>query len=73
MRSLIGVFDATAYMWRNNVLRLRKCSFSTTNHGVYKWYSSKKSLPVTGEEFEGALAKLINRKIWPESKKPMGE
>lgn len=73
VRFLIGVFVATAYMWRSNVLRLRKCCFTTTNYGVCKWYSSARSLPVTAKEFEAALAKIVNWKQWPDSKQAMGE
>ncbi|CAO2650645.1 Nn.00g019370.m01.CDS01 [Neocucurbitaria sp. VM-36] len=59
-------------MWRKNVLGLRKCSFTATNHGVHRWYSSERSLPVTGKEFEDALAKVLKWKTWPERKKPLG-
>ena len=54
--------NATAlYMWRSNVLRLRKCSSAGgLRHGVARRpYSSEKSLPITDEEFNDALGLVL--------------
>lgn len=54
--------NATAlYMWRSNVLRLRKCSSAGgLRHGVARrLYSSEKSLPITDEEFHDALGSVL--------------
>jgi hypothetical protein len=57
-RRLARAFDATAlYMWRSNVLRLRKCSSARIGrNGVNpRWHSSAKGLPISEEEFAGVL------------------
>jgi hypothetical protein len=62
-------------MWRSNVLRLRNCSSTASSyHGVrIRWYSSEKSLPITGKEFEYALTKVLKWKLGSESKMPLGK
>jgi hypothetical protein len=61
-RHIAGAFDATAlFMWRSNVLRLRKCSSAgVLRHGVQpRRYSSAKSLPVSEEEFTSVLRGIM--------------
>jgi len=70
-----GVLNALAlYMWRSNVLRLRNCSSTTTfRNGLNtRWYSSKKSLPVSEREFEHALREVLPWEWRTESKTPLG-
>jgi hypothetical protein len=58
----VALFNATAlYMWRSNVLRLRKCSSAAVSrYGMTtRWYSAEKSLPVDEAEFEVALGKVL--------------
>lgn len=67
--------NATAlYMWRSNVLRLRKCSSAAVSHyGVnIRRYSSAKSLPISEREFISALKKVLPWKWNTESKAPLG-
>jgi hypothetical protein len=49
-------FNATAFMWRSNVIRLRKCSSAAAWRNT-RWYSEQTSLPITNNEFEAALQK----------------
>jgi hypothetical protein len=61
----LAPFNATAlYMWRSNVLGLRKCSSTATaRYGLTtRWYSSGKSLPIDEKEFEAALGKVLTWK-----------
>lgn len=74
-RPFRGVFNGTApFMWRSNVLRLRQCSSTTTiHHGLRpRWYSSERSLPITKEEFESALKKVIRWEPTTQSNRPIG-
>lgn len=62
LRYLCAAANATAlYMWRSNVLRLRKCSSAGgARHGVTRrWHSSEKSLPITQKEFDDALDRVL--------------
>jgi hypothetical protein len=74
-RPFAGAFDATAlYMWRSNVLRLRKCSSAgARRHGVKpRWYSSAQSLPVSEEEFTAVLRGILPELWGVEGKAPLG-
>jgi hypothetical protein len=73
-RRLARAFDATAlYMWRSNVLRLRKCSSARVGrHGVkQRCYSSAKSLPISEEEFAGVLDEFLPEILGGDGK-PLG-
>jgi hypothetical protein len=61
--SFVLLFNVTAsYMWRSNVLRLRKYSSAAAWRNT-RWYSSQTSLPITGEEFRQALEPLWSRAL----------
>jgi hypothetical protein len=74
-RPIARVFDATAlYMWRSNVLRLRRCSSAGVwRHGVKpRWYSSAEGLPISEDEFTDALDEILPEILNGEGRVPLG-
>lgn len=53
---LVFVYFNATFMWRSNVIRLRKASSAAAWRNT-RWYSEQASLPITNNEFEAALEK----------------
>jgi hypothetical protein len=66
--------DTALYMWRSNVLRVRKCSsYASFRNGlIARRLSSGPSTPISEKEFEGALGEVLPWAWENESKTPLG-